>query len=32
MWARQIKRQLLTYMKGVEDVFGKGWELNAEGQ
>ncbi|KAH9066966.1 dynein heavy chain, N-terminal region 1-domain-containing protein [Lactarius deliciosus] len=26
------KRQLLTYMKRVEDVLGKGWELYAEGQ
>ncbi|KAH8120488.1 cytoplasmic dynein heavy chain 1 [Phellopilus nigrolimitatus] len=24
IWARQIERQLLTYMKRVEDVFGKG--------
>lgn len=32
IWARQIERQLLTYMKRVEDVFGKGWELYAEGQ
>ncbi|EDR02506.1 LOW QUALITY PROTEIN: uncharacterized protein LACBIDRAFT_399283 [Laccaria bicolor S238N-H82] len=32
IWARQIEPQLLTYMKGVEDVLGKGWELYAEGQ
>lgn len=31
IWARQIERQLLTYMKRVEDVLGKGWELYAEG-
>ncbi|PIL30793.1 hypothetical protein GSI_06961 [Ganoderma sinense ZZ0214-1] len=31
-WARQIDRQLQTYMKRVEDVLGKGWELYAEGQ
>ncbi|KAF9649981.1 hypothetical protein BDM02DRAFT_3112755 [Thelephora ganbajun] len=32
VWARQIENQLLTYMKRVEDVLGKGWELYAEGQ
>ncbi|KAG9008851.1 hypothetical protein FRB94_012820 [Tulasnella sp. JGI-2019a] len=32
IWARQIERQLSTYMKRVEDVLGKGWELYAEGQ
>ena len=32
IWARQIENQLLTYMKRVEDVLGKGWELYAEGQ
>ena len=32
IWARQIERQLTTYMKRVEDVLGKGWELYAEGQ
>ncbi|KAM0751755.1 hypothetical protein T439DRAFT_218203 [Meredithblackwellia eburnea MCA 4105] len=31
IWARQIERQLFTYMKRVEDVLGKGWELYAEG-
>ncbi|KAF8934382.1 dynein heavy chain [Dissophora ornata] len=32
IWARQIERQLSAYMKRVEDVLGKGWELYAEGQ
>lgn len=32
VWARQIERQLTLYMKRVEDVLGKGWELYAEGQ
>jgi len=32
IWVRQIERQLLAYMKRVEDVLGKGWELYAEGQ
>ena len=32
IWARQIERQLLAYMKRVEDVLGRGWELYAEGQ
>ncbi|KAI9031438.1 dynein heavy chain [Hyaloraphidium curvatum] len=32
IWARQIERQLAGYMKRVEDVLGKGWELYAEGQ
>lgn len=32
LWARQIERQLLMYMKRVEDVLGKGWESYAEGQ
>jgi dynein heavy chain 1 len=31
IWARQIERQLLTYMQRVEDVLGKGWESYAEG-
>jgi dynein heavy chain 1 len=31
IWARQIERQLLTYMRRVEDVLGKGWESYAEG-
>ncbi|PWN18755.1 cytoplasmic dynein heavy chain 1 [Microstroma glucosiphilum] len=32
VWARQIERQLDVYMKRVEDVLGKDWELFAEGQ
>lgn len=32
IWAKQIERQLSTYMQRVEDVLGKGWELYAEGQ
>ncbi|KAJ1982313.1 dynein heavy chain [Dimargaris xerosporica] len=32
IWARQIERQLAMYMRRVEDVLGKGWELYAEGQ
>ena len=32
IWAQQIERQLVTYMKCIEDVLGKGWELYAEGQ
>lgn len=32
IWARQIERQLVLYMKRVEDVLGRGWELYAEGQ
>ncbi|PLW56951.1 hypothetical protein PCANC_02857 [Puccinia coronata f. sp. avenae] len=31
IWARQIERQLYTYMKRVEDVLGRGWENYAEG-
>ena len=31
IWARQIERQLVSYMKRVEDVLGKGWESYAEG-
>ena len=31
IWARQIERQLLTYMRRVEDVLGRGWESYAEG-
>lgn len=31
IWARQIERQLVTYMKRVEDVLGRGWESYAEG-
>ncbi|KAJ3411544.1 hypothetical protein HDV05_002063 [Chytridiales sp. JEL 0842] len=32
LWARQIERQLGLYMKRVEDVLGRGWELYSEGQ
>lgn len=32
IWAKQIDRQLSAYMRRVEDVLGKGWELYAEGQ
>ncbi|KAF8710762.1 dynein heavy chain, partial [Rhizoctonia solani] len=32
IWARQIERQLNTYMTRVQDVLGKSWELYAEGQ
>ena len=32
IWARQIERQLQTYMERVENVLGKEWELYAEGQ
>ncbi|KAJ3021261.1 hypothetical protein HKX48_008890 [Thoreauomyces humboldtii] len=32
IWARQIERQLGHYMKRVEDVLGRGWELYAEGE
>ena len=32
IWARQIERQLQTYMKRVEDVLGTGWEQYAEGK
>ena len=32
IWAKQIDRQLQTYMKRVEDVLGQGWEHYAQGQ
>ncbi|KTW31656.1 dynein heavy chain [Pneumocystis jirovecii RU7] len=32
IWIKQIERQLDTYMKNVENVLGKGWELYAEAQ
>ena len=32
IWARQIERQLDTYLRRVEDVLGKGWQDHAEGQ
>jgi dynein heavy chain 1 len=32
IWARQLERQLNAYLQRVEDVLGKGWELDPEGQ
>ncbi|KAI9295785.1 dynein heavy chain [Neoconidiobolus thromboides FSU 785] len=32
IWVKQIDRQLSMYMKRVEDVLGKGWEMYADGQ
>jgi dynein heavy chain 1 len=32
IWARQIERQLNTYLQRVEDVLGKEWEHDIEGQ
>lgn len=32
IWAKQIERQLLGYMKKVEDVLGADWAIHAEGQ
>lgn len=32
MWARQIERQLKAYMRRVEDVLGKRWEMDPEGR
>jgi dynein heavy chain 1 len=32
IWARQIDRQLQTYLQRVEAVLGKGWENHVEGQ
>ncbi|EMR09626.1 hypothetical protein PNEG_02210 [Pneumocystis murina B123] len=32
IWARQIERQLDTYMKNIENVLGKGWELYTDAQ
>ena len=32
IWARQLERQLNTYLQRVEDVLGRGWELDVEGQ
>eukprot|EP01114_Cavostelium_apophysatum_P023031 TRINITY_DN854_c0_g1_i2.p1 TRINITY_DN854_c0_g1~~TRINITY_DN854_c0_g1_i2.p1 ORF type:complete len:4577 (-),score=1545.65 TRINITY_DN854_c0_g1_i2:38-13768(-) len=32
IWARQLERQLNEYLQRVEDVLGKGWELDVEGQ
>ena len=32
IWARQIERQLQTYMERVETVLGKGWEQHVDGR
>lgn len=32
IWARQIEKQLLRYLKRVEDVLGTGWEQHVDGQ
>ncbi|CAL4060939.1 unnamed protein product, partial [Meganyctiphanes norvegica] len=32
IWAKQIDRQLTTYLHRVEDVLGKGWEKHIEGK
>jgi dynein heavy chain 1 len=32
IWARQIERQLHTYMRRIQDVLGEGWEDHPEGQ
>ena len=32
IWAKQIEKQLFTYLKRVEDVLGKGWETHIDGQ
>ena len=32
IWARQIERQLDAYLRKVEDVLGKDWNLHSEGQ
>eukprot|EP01117_Protostelium_nocturnum_P006264 TRINITY_DN2259_c0_g1_i6.p1 TRINITY_DN2259_c0_g1~~TRINITY_DN2259_c0_g1_i6.p1 ORF type:complete len:4259 (-),score=1954.67 TRINITY_DN2259_c0_g1_i6:110-12886(-) len=32
IWARQLENQLNTYLQRVEDVLGKGWELDIEGR
>ncbi|XP_065684969.1 cytoplasmic dynein 1 heavy chain 1 isoform X1 [Hydra vulgaris] len=32
IWAKEIERQLRTYLKRVEDVLGKDWENHIEGQ
>ncbi|MCJ1316193.1 hypothetical protein MMC15_001513 [Xylographa vitiligo] len=32
IWARQIERQLDSYLKKVEDVLGSDWTLHSEGQ
>lgn len=32
IWATQIERQLAAEMKRVEDILGKGWEVDVQGQ
>ena len=32
IWARQIERQLDTYLKKIEDVLGRDWTLHSEGR
>lgn len=32
IWAKQIERQLMTYLRRVEDVLGRGWEGHVEGR
>lgn len=32
IWARQIERQLDSYLKKVEDVLGRDWALHSEGE
>lgn len=32
IWAKQIERQLVRYLKRVEDVLGSGWEQHVDGQ
>lgn len=32
IWAKQLERQLTTYLRRVEDVLGKSWETDVEGQ
>ena len=32
IWARQIEKQLDSYMKKIEDVLGQDWALHSEGQ
>ena len=32
IWARQLERQLSTYMQRIEHVLGEGWEEDSEGQ
>ncbi|CAF4518371.1 unnamed protein product, partial [Rotaria sp. Silwood2] len=32
IWAKQIEKQLVRYLKRVEDVLGTGWEKHVDGQ